>query len=74
MVAVKGYQDGRIESHDRQICFYPFKSKISNEKLKAINSDNQGQYLAIANDKGVVKVYLLDKVYFDHDNSEYASF
>jgi len=74
LVAVKGYQDGRVESDDRNICFYPFKSKISNEKLKAMNSDNLGRYLAIANDKGVVKVFLLDKLYYDHDNKEYTSF
>lgn len=39
-----------------------------------MNSDEAGQYLAIANDKGVVKVYLLDKIYLNHDNREYCSF
>ena len=71
---VKGYEDGRIESDDKNICFYPFKSKINDEKLSAINSDESGQYLAVANDKGGVNVFSIEKLYYDHDDKAHATF
>lgn len=73
-VAVKGYEDGRVESDDRNICFYPYKSKLNDEKLKAINSDESGIYLAVANQKGKVNVFEVDKLYNEHSDKVYCSF
>lgn len=65
---LKALEDSRIESDDEQICFYPFKENISTTKLKAINSDEQNKYLAVANDKGRVNVFMIEKLYFEKDD------
>ena len=62
---MRAYDDGRIESEDRKICFYPFKPKHAEEKIQAMNSDQSGKYFAVASDKNEVKVFELEKIQDD---------